>query len=239
VLAAIGGDIDSAGDGVKGPDRAAVRDDEDPTSGMAGCEPADSRHHAVGKLVVGFAVVPGDGPLEPSAKPGRKAAFRLLARQAGPGAHVDLAELAQPFDFEPMRLSDCRGGFPRATQVACVHSVERDVRQARAELLGMPAPPLRQGPVRVPLEPACGVPIALAVACQEDDRRAHGRPAYEPGKLRPAAEREGRSGSPGGTPLVSPGGQRRSKRVTRAKRVVPEDARFRAGSLQRPSPGTH
>src|SRR5215218_10405524 len=123
-----------------------MRDDEDPAAGVARGELGHTRNDACGHALVGLAVVPACVSVEPPAVGGRKARSDLFARQSGPGADVDLAERPDPVERQSVALGEGRG---------------RTVSE------------LGERPVGMSLPSTLDVPVALAVAREENGRRRH------------------------------------------------------------------
>jgi NAD(P)-dependent dehydrogenase (short-subunit alcohol dehydrogenase family) len=102
----------------------------------------------------------------------REALFCLAARQARPGADVDLAQVRQRLDLEALGVGVRRGGVASATEVARVDGVEWDAGEPLCEGLGLGTAELGERPVGLALPAPLTVPVALAVARKQD--RRHG-----------------------------------------------------------------
>src|SRR5215216_3647920 len=150
-----------------------MRDDEDPAAGVARGELGHTRNDACGHALVGLAVVPACVSVEPPAVGGRKARSDLFARQSGPGADVDLAERPDPVERQSVALGDGRGRFRRPAKIARVDGIELGIRELLGEGGGLTVSELGERPVGMSLPSTLDVPVALAVAREENGRRRH------------------------------------------------------------------
>ena len=117
----------------EGPDRAAVRHDENGLAGVRAGDPLDGRDDALGELLARLAVV-ADLARLPAREAVREALVDLGAGEPRPRADVDLAERRVLDDREAEPLADDLRRLARPLEVARVDRGDAVVRQALREL---------------------------------------------------------------------------------------------------------
>src|SRR5829696_1836322 len=156
----------------KGPDRAAVSDDDDAAAGVRVRDPLERGQDSRPELVVCLASCPTRLTGPPRSVRAGERGLDLVACQPLPAPDVDLAELAERRhrDLEPL-AQDLRR-LARAHEVARVDRVGDRPGELRRELACLRSTGLVQRWVGVPLEPKLRVPVGLAVA--HDQQLGHG-----------------------------------------------------------------
>ncbi len=144
------------------PERAAVRDDEDPSARMTFGDLTQAGEDAFGEFLTRLRVTPGAPVCL------RETLADLGVQKPFPAAEVLLAKSGEQLDLESVLLSDRPGGLARADQVACIHRVERLVPQLGGERLRLGRAGRVQRAVAVPLNSAFDVPVGLAMTHEED-----------------------------------------------------------------------
>src|SRR5215210_3659555 len=92
----------------------------------------------------------------------------LLARQAGPGTDVDLAQPGIGDDRDLPAAGDDLGSLGRTTEVTGVDGVDLDAGERPRQLARLRPAGLVQWRIGVTLEPELTVPVGLAVPDEEE-----------------------------------------------------------------------
>jgi 3-oxoacyl-[acyl-carrier protein] reductase len=155
------------------PDRATVGDDQDTAVGVRTRDPPDGAENASSHLLVGLAVGPARATVEPARVSLRETFARLVARETRPRPDIDLAQLWQLQNLEPLPLGDYGSRLARAPKVARVDGIQVDIGQPVGQRLRLEPSAFAERTVGVALPAALGIPIALTVAREKECR--HGR----------------------------------------------------------------
>ena len=155
---------------VNRPDASAMADDENGRIQVRAGDLRNGRHDSRRHLLVGLAAVPTLGSVHPATGIVREPLFDLLAGQAGPRSDVHLSKVAAPLDAQSTPSGHGLRGLRRSDEVARVDRRDLDALEAVGECCCLQPPAVGQRPVGMPLPAPLAVPVALAVAGEQDRR---------------------------------------------------------------------
>ena len=154
------------------PERASVRDDENLALRMSRSNVGQCVDHALVELLRRLVIAPR--PVVGL----REAGENLLVEKTLPGAEAPLAKVMDRHDRQAAGLRDGARGVESTSQVAGVDGIDSLALELVCKRPRLRDARLVQRPVRMSLDASLGVPIGLAVSCQED--RRHGLYASSP-----------------------------------------------------------
>jgi 3-oxoacyl-[acyl-carrier protein] reductase len=152
--------------------RTAVRNDEHPASGVLVSDPPDRGQDAGAHLSIALAVFPADAALTPAPESRRETGLCLVPGQTLPRADIDLSQLGQLNELEPVRCGHGLRGLAGTPEIARVDGVERNVREPGGKIGRLSSSSGGQRTVGMALPAPGTVPVCLAVASEEE--RCHG-----------------------------------------------------------------
>ena len=227
------GNGDARNAGANRSDRAAVAHDDDSPLGVRARNPLERWYDSGCQLVIGLAARPAGPAGSPCGVRIGEPRVDLLAGQALPVAHVDLAELAQHRHGKPESLAQDVGRLARPEEVARVDRVGLDGRSARPR-----APEPARAPSRSAADPRVpGTAARRSSPSRRDARSAarsrhyasrHGSRPSRPRLPRHRLDRRHRARD-----RAPPDRGRRPRRHSRARRAAGN--RRSASRLRRPS----
>jgi len=161
-------DVDAECGRVDRSNRTAMSDHEDAIIGARRSDSLDRADDPGPELLIGLAIVPAFAAGEPTPIRIRESLLGLTASQARPGADVYLAQTVVGLDAETPRRCDDLRRLSRSLKVARVDGIQVRIHDRIRELPRLCATPVRQRPVGMPLPSLRVIPIAFAVACEEN-----------------------------------------------------------------------